>query len=458
MGMGFFLKVIGLWAATTLTLTAQTFDILDYDAVGDGHTLCTAAIQSAIDECRDQGGGTVLIPAGTYLTGTLRVYSHMRLQVAPGATLLGSSRLEDYDPDHPHLIWGDRLQHFRLGGDGIIDGQGEAFFDQSGRSWKAEDGARPHPWIRISRGRDIRVEDLNLINSPAHVLVFKRCEDLVVRGVTIRNDLRSPNTDGIDLKGCRRVLISDCLISTGDDAICLKSAIDTVEQVVVSDCILISDDAAIKFGTGSRYPIRHCQFSNISISGTRYGISFFMTQGGVYEHCQFSNILIETSSRHQTEYPIYMDIDKRSADQELGMIRDMDFTNIKIITRGNILIGGQAGQPITGLRFDGLTMALPELTDLTEVAKKPRGNKSFPTLPGMADFSAVPAHFTLGHVADVKLSNIRIDHQFTASPYPRHFFHFQEAERVQLSGLQLLPPMPGHEAIHQLGHVSLVVE
>lgn len=453
-----FFRVACLWAATTLTLTAQTFNPLDYGAVGDGRTASTVAIQRAIDDCRGHGGGTVLIPAGTYLTGTLRVYSNMRLQLEPGATLLGSRRLEDYDPDHPHLIWGDRLQRFRLVGDGVVDGQGEAFFDQSGRSWRAADGTRPQPWIRISNSQDIRIEGVSLIRSPAHVLVFDHCEEIVVRGVTIRNDLRSPNTDGIDLNGCRRVLISDCFIATGDDAICLKSAIGAVEQVVVSDCILISDDAAIKFGTGSRYPIRHCQFSNISISGTRYGIAFFMTQGGVYEHCQFSNMVIETGSRHETEYPIYMDIDKRSADQELGRIRDIDFTNLKIITRGNILVGGQDGQPITGLRFDGLTMALPELSDLTAVSRKPRGNKSFPTLPGMADFAAVPAHFTFGHVQSVTLKDIRIDHQFSESPHRRHLFHFQEVENVQLSGLQLPPAMPERESIHREGHVSLIAE
>jgi polygalacturonase len=457
MGMGSYFKVILLCVAA-VAAHGQAFNILDYGAVEGGRTLCTEAIQGAIDDCRSKGGGTVLIPAGTYLSGTIRVYGHLSIQLEAGATLLGSSQMKDYDPEHPHLIWGDSLERFRLIGDGVINGQGESFFDRSGRSWKAEEGSRPRPWIRMSNSRDIKVEGVQLVNSPAHVLVFRMCEDVVVSGVSIRNDLRSPNTDGIDLKGCRRVLISDCIISTGDDAICLKSAQDTVDQVVVSDCILISDDAAIKFGTGSRYPIRNCQFSNINISGTRYGIAFFMTQGGIYEHCQFSNILIETGSRHKTEYPIYMDIDKRSADQELGVIRDMDFSNIKIITRGNILIGGQAGHPITGLRFNGLTMSLTELADLSAISKKPRGNKSFPTLSGMADFSAVPAHFTLGHVADIVLKDIRIDHHFGESPFQRHFFHFQEAQSVQLSGLQLPPPMPGRKKFSKQGEVTLTVE
>lgn len=451
-------RIMLLWAVANVAAHAQTFSIADYGAVADGTTYSTAAIQAALDDCRDKGGGTVLIPTGTYLTGSIQVYSYTRLQLAPGATLLGSKRLEDYDEERPHLIWGDSIERFRLSGDGVIDGQGESFFDRSGRSWKADKGTRPRPWILITNSKDIKVEGIELIHSPAHVLVFQKCKNVVVRGVSIRNDLRSPNTDGIDIKGCRQVLISDCFISTGDDAICLKSAQDTVEQVVVSDCILISDDAAIKFGTGSRYPIRNCQFSNINISGTRYGLAFFMTQGGIFEHCQFSGILIETGSRHKTEYPIYMDIDKRSADQALGNIRDIDFSNVKIITRGNILIGGQAGHPVSGIRFDGVTMALTELTDLRAVSKKPRGNKSFPTLPGMEDFSAVPAHFTLGHVKDVKLEGIRISHQFGESPYQRHFFHFQEAEAVQLSGLQLPPEMRGRKKIHQQGEVSLTIE
>jgi hypothetical protein len=76
----------------------------------------------------------------------------------------------------------------------------------------------------------------------------------------------------------------------------------------------------------------------------------------------------------------------------------------------------------------------------------------------MADFSAVPAHFTLGHVENVKLEDIRISHQFGESPYQRHFFHFQEAEAVQLSGLQLPPAMPGRKQVHQQGKVSLTIE
>ncbi|MEM1359999.1 MAG: glycosyl hydrolase family 28 protein, partial [Bacteroidota bacterium] len=328
--------------------------ITDFGADASGAQLSTKAIQQALDQCEKQGGGVVIVPAGTFLTGTLFLPANLTLHLRAGARLLASTDLADYDPEHPHLLYAKDARNIALTGTGTIDGQGDAFFDkrsssgeQRTQSWRAR--ARPQPWLLFEDCERLRFRDLELINSPAHVLVLQRCRDVLVDAISIQNDPRSPNTDGIDITNSRDVRISNCRIITGDDAICLKSKTDTVENILVTNCYLNSDDAGIKFGTGTAVCIRDCRFNNLVIEDTRYGIALFMLDGGVNEHCTFDNITIRNGSRHQTEYPIFIDIDKRYPDRSLGKQRFLTFSNLKIFTRNKLLLAGQPEFPLENI-------------------------------------------------------------------------------------------------------------
>lgn len=415
-------------------LQAQTYNVQDYGAIPNGKTVNTIAIQKALDDCAQKGGGTVFIPTGTFLTGTIRVYSHINLELSSGAILLGSKNLADYNDVHNQLIWGDSIENFSITGTGIINGQGETFFNkgekQDQNSWRANE--RPEPWIRFTNANRIQVKGVQFTNSPAHVLVFQGAKEVFIDNISIRNDMRSPNTDGIDLKDCQDVLISNCFISTGDDAICLKAGQGNVENIVVSNCILASDDSALKFGTGSKYKIRNCQFSNINIRDTRYGIALFMNQGGVFENCLFQNIIIETLSRHVMEYPIFMDIDKRTPTYELGTIRNITFKDMQITTSGQILVGGQQSARIQDLNFDNVTIYLTDLADPSKVSKKPRGNRKFKKVAGMEDFSGKTAHLAFANVDGLRLNNLKIRQQFEKSAVKRQTFFFHQVEGIEL--------------------------
>jgi polygalacturonase len=390
-------------------LAAQVFNILDFGAKDDGLTLNTSAIQAAIKKCKAAGGGTVWVPAGRFLTGTIFLDSDIELHLSPGATLLGSTAMKDYDAVHRHLIYAENAHNVSITGTGTIDGQGPAFYRGKENNFEAEI-IRPVPWILFKNCRAIKVRDVNLIESPAHVLVLEDSDQAHIDGIRIYNAPNSPNTDGIDIKDTRNVLISNCDMSSGDDIICLKSEEDTVENVLVTNCILSSDDAALKMGTGSRAAIRNCQFSNITIRETRYGIALFMVDGGVYENCTFDNIIIETISRYNTEYPIYIDVDKRRAESKLGTVRDLLFSNIIIRSRGNVLVAGQKEAPLQSISFKNIRFQLTDVSDLSVLKKKPRGNKSFPTLPDMDDFSKVNGHFTFGHINGLYLDDISLLH------------------------------------------------
>jgi polygalacturonase len=237
----------------------REFNILRYGAVGDGVAKDTEAIQRTIDVCAQNGGGTVRVPAGTYLTGTIQLRSHINLHLEEGAVLLGSTERSDYRaelgspnrqhdgteiPDwssnagREHLIVARNEKDVAITGHGTINGQGKVFFgyDGSGREGVAfgPKGWRPFRMIAFVECRDVKVQDVSLIDASGFSLWPLGCDTVAIRGITIRS--HGPNTDGIDIDCCQNVRISDCSVTTGDDAIALKSGTSRfVGRVVACD-------------------------------------------------------------------------------------------------------------------------------------------------------------------------------------------------------------------------------
>jgi polygalacturonase len=191
--ISFFLIVLALTTSAHAQPSGQALGpiihVTALGAVPDDDKLDTATLQAAIDAAHAQGGGTVALPAGTFDSGTLRLRSHVRLHVGPGATLRGSADLADYDPDHPHLLYGADVENVALTGTGRLDGQGPVF-------WREADGdddlvadrdERPWRFVRFERSRDVLVRDLTFEDSPSHTLYFSRSRGVRIEGVTIRN-------------------------------------------------------------------------------------------------------------------------------------------------------------------------------------------------------------------------------------------------------------------------------
>lgn len=394
-------------------LYAQIYNILDFGADPTGEDLATQAIQAAIDTCHSRGGGQIYFPAGTYRSGTLVLASQVEVHLSSGAILLGSTDLADYDSLHPHLIWANEASHIVLSGAGRIDGNGEAFFDKSGMGWSDTGGswaalARPMPWLVFEHCQYLRFENISLQNSPAHVLDLTSCRFVHIDGIHIFNSFLSPNTDGIDIRDSRDIFISNCYIRTGDDAICLKSHQDTVQNILVHDCYLSSDDAAIKIGTGTKKSVRHCHFSDIIIDSTRFGIALFMLDGGENAYCTFDRIFIRGRSRHQVEYPIFIDIDQRYAESPLGKQHHLSFSNMQIFSRGKILIAGQEKAVLQDIELRHITFFRSQSVDFSRIVRKPRGNKTLSPLPGLKDLSNRPATFSLGYIDGLYMEGIRL--------------------------------------------------
>jgi polygalacturonase len=201
--------------------TGQVFRITDFGAVADGKTLNTKAIQAALDAAAVRGG-EVIIPAGSFLTGTVFLRSHTTLNLLHGAQILGSPRLTDYIPvrwghhmDRTpwHLIMADNVEDITIKGQGEINGNGPHFWEPTRPSdwhfWTCK-WDRPSPMVEITNCRDVRIENITLRNPAGWTLHLHDTTRAWIRGVRIDVDLFGPNSDGIDLTGARDVMISDC--------------------------------------------------------------------------------------------------------------------------------------------------------------------------------------------------------------------------------------------------------
>ncbi len=401
----FFSSVCG--KAQNAENNSPIFSITEFGVISDQKKVQTTEIQNAIDKIHESGGGLIQFTPGTYISGTIVLKQGVSINLMSGALLQGSSNIKDYmsvgEKGKIVFIYGKNLSHWSISGQGKIDGNGREF-------WKKnyEPKERPEPWIFFEGCQDLNFTDINFENSPSHTLRIETSDQVRISGISIINPFEGPNTDGIDIVDSRNVFISNAYISTGDDAICLKSQKAIVENVVVTNCILESDDSAIKLGTGSKVNIRFCVFSNNIIRNSRYGIAIFMLDGGIFENNRFSDMIIETNSRHAYEYPIYIDLDKRTPQSSYGIIRSNVFNNLTLISGGKVLASGNNKAHITSLDFHNINFILKDESDFTK-ANKPRGNKNYPSLPESVDLSRKKAHMIIGYTDRLGLSEISFD-------------------------------------------------
>jgi polygalacturonase len=286
------------------------FNVKQYGAAGDGRTLDTRAIQSAIDACQAQGGGTVVVPAGAYVIGALALHSNVTLYVDAGATLLGSEDPADYpviasrwegkeQPTHAPLIGGRDLQNVAVVGRGTIDGRGASWW----RQLKEQSLAHPRPrLISFADCSNLLIEGITATNSPSWTIHPVRCANVTVQNVTIANPSDSPNTDGINPDSCSDVHIANCSISVGDDCITIKSGNEAEERaklapcqnITITNCTMANGHGGVVIGSEMSGDVRNVVISNCVFVGTDRGIRLKSRRGrgGVVEDVRVTNIVM----------------------------------------------------------------------------------------------------------------------------------------------------------------------
>lgn len=442
----------------TLCLVSMVaVNVLDYGASGDGATLSTAPIQAAIDAVADTGGGEVLFPAGTYLTGTLYMKSGVHLNLAPGAVILGSADYGDYPvtsckypsrTDHytmRALIWGEGLHDIAITGSGIIDGQGAQFrynvasnaeIDAAARPFAEEGRYIPHekymnrPYlIRLVSCRNVRVEGVTLLNSAMWMQHYLDCDFVTLRGLNVYNHVAG-NNDMIDIDGCRNVVITDCIGDTSDDAITLKSTgAGATENVVISNCIVSSHCNAIKMGTESVGGFKNIVITNCVVRPSLAteviagraeglaGIALEIVDGGILENVAISNIVIKG-----TTSPLFMRLGNRARPAKpgdpkppAGTFRNVSISNI-IATGAGITgcpFSGIPGHPIENISLSDIRIQFAG-GGPADVANVPEVEEQYPEC---TMFGVLPAYgFFFRHAKNVRLRDVELT---CAVPDPR---------------------------------------
>ena len=272
---GIYLLIIIYLSACDLMMagTEPYFNVIEYGAKADGQTLDTKAIQKAIDECSQNGGGTVEFPAGTYLTGTIYLKNNVILHLQPGSKILGSRNIDDYPRykdtygtlGRSALIRGDELKNVGITGFGIIDGQGESYQGKE---------VRPR-LLMFDRCKNVTVKGITLQHPGAWTQHYLKCDGVTIRDIKIYAH-GGENNDMLDIDQCCNVIISGLIGDSDDDGITLKSIGEClVENVAISDCIIRTRTNAIKAGTESYGGFRDISITNCNIgpSQTKDGFS-----------------------------------------------------------------------------------------------------------------------------------------------------------------------------------------
>jgi len=424
---GFILGVIFIAGCAMMPSAKRVYAPADYGAVADGKTLCTAAIQKAIDECAVNGGGVVRLSGGKFLSGTIFMKSNVTLEIAKGSTLLGSTNLADYPVTvgayrsytdkytDKSLIYGENLSNIAITGKGTYDGQGAAF--------KGPNKKRPYG-IRFISCTNVTMENITLKNSPMWMQHYLACDDVTIRNITVWNHCNK-NNDMIDIDGCRNVLISGCVGDTDDDGITLKStSARACENVTIRDCTVSSHSNAIKCGTESNggfkdMKISHCTIKpsavKTKISGRpagKAGIALEIVDGGTMENINVSDIDITG-----TAAPIFVRLGDRARRYKkdmprpkVGKLRNVTISDIKASTDSvmGCPIAGLTDHPIENLTLKNINISFPgggKEEDRTRSFDEKPGN--YPECTMFA--SRLPAYgLYCWNVNGLKLENVKL--------------------------------------------------
>ena len=366
------------------------YHIINCGAVGDGKTNDAAAIQRAIDQCFEEGGGKVILDGGhTYLSGSIVLKSRVELVIESGAVLKASENLEDYQfideaashgenhmvqvptfenceyngKPRQYFIFAKDAEHVRISGGGVIDGSEEIYFGEI-REDQIDGAFYPRiPLILMENCRWLTIKEITIQKSGFWTTHLVGCEEVEITGIRILNNRKMANCDGIDPDHCRHVRITNCHIESADDCIVLKTTdanrhYGPCEDILISGCTLASTSAAIKIGTESVSDFRDIVITNCSIYDSNRGISFQLRDEGNVENVIISDCMIRTRQASSCWWgcgePINIASINRKEEIPSGKIRGVIISNVICRGEGSIYIAGKKESPIEDLVMENI--------------------------------------------------------------------------------------------------------
>jgi polygalacturonase len=439
----------------------DSYNIRGFGAVGDGKSLDSPSINLAIEACAKAGGGTVYVPPGIYLCGSIHLKSHIHLDLDEGATILGAPQdMKAYDPAEPFdgpayqdgghtyfhnsLIWGEDLTNVSITGLGRINGGGlvrssslldrisgfSNFGKSSFSSWKAsntdEDSLRVgNKAIALKRCRHVLLRDVTIFHGGHFAILLTGCDDMTIDNVTI-----DTNRDGMDIDCCRNTTVSNCRVNSPfDDGICPKSSHALGKPVITENLTIVncqvsgfeegtfldgtmkpskSKNGRIKFGTEANGGFRNCTVANCTFRACK-GLALEEVDGGILENITINNLtMMETA-----QYPIYITLGQRNRGPGVtqpGKVRNVFVSNViatGIEPMSGIQITGLPGYDVENVRLDNIRLVFNGGGTKENAARVPpeldRG------YPEPSRLGVMPAYGLFArHVRGLELANIRM--------------------------------------------------
>ena len=418
------------WSGPDLTATPEQFGY----TVSSTSSQTTRYIQAAVDYVSGKGGGTVNLSNGDYLSGTIILKDNVRLSINDGARLLGSTSQSDYPKLVPitqtemdtyyqqfySLIYAERATNIAVTGGGIIDGQGEEYPRKNN-----EFGTTFRPFVmRIIECNKVHVSKITMINSAAWMHLYLACNNLLVENITVSN-ISNINNDGIDIDGCKSVILRDSVFNTEDDGICFKgSGGGLLQNVLVKNCQSYSSTNALKIGTDTQGSFDSVLVYNCILGGPKTdrtmlykelgintdplrvkgGVSWESTDGG-----SLSNILVSKCTINNATSPLFLALGDRfrlmpgQAIPPVGSIQRIVFDQISGENNGpnGSWFSGFITKPITDVVLTNINLGVNAYTGT--VPKDPGEIGAGYPDPGA---SPLPAYGLWGrHITNLTLSN-----------------------------------------------------
>lgn len=313
--------------AKTFPSSVGTYNVIDFGAKNDGATINTQAIQSAIDICSKNGGGTVIFNEGKYLTGSLFIKEGVQLSISKNVEIIGSQNISDYTEIDTRVAgvemkWPAALinvigiNNAAISGEGTINGNGKVFWDSywelrkvyspNGLRWIVDYDCKRPRTLLVANSKNVTIKGLTMQQAGFWTIHILYSSYITVDGVIIRNNIggHGPSTDGIDIDSSEKILIKNCDIDCNDDNFCLKSGRDAdglrvnrpTEFVLITDCISRQGGGLITLGSETSGGIRNIIAQNLKAYGTGVGIRLksATTRGGTIEDIIIKNIEMDS--------------------------------------------------------------------------------------------------------------------------------------------------------------------
>jgi exo-poly-alpha-galacturonosidase len=387
----------GAALAANAAAPAKRYLITDSGAVGDGRTLNTKAIQSAIDRCAAGGGGVVVVPKGTFSTGAIFLKQGVDLSIEKDGVLKGTTNLVDY-PRVPTrwegverewtsaLINATNMTGLQLTGEGTIDGSGDVWERLNPRSYRppggpsssgssnapppaaAAPGSNPRPWIGRPRQiviqdcRNVHVAGLSLRNEASWGLVFIYCEDVLAEGLNIRVTDYVPSSDGMDVDSCRRVRISRCDIQAHDDCLAIKSGRDEdglrvnrpCEDIVVENTRFGYGHGAVSIGSETSGSVRNVEVRDCVVEEDNWAavrLKSARSRGGVVENITYRNVELRNVRKAFELNPAWGGAGRNSSNGP-PVFRNVTLINVSGTAQSVGTVTGLSDSPILNVKFE----------------------------------------------------------------------------------------------------------